>query len=170
MYVTSERERAMPPTIGQTRFSSHGAVREIAVTADVPGMTIKPSYLRTYVIWFAGLALGVIVAGGLFGWDVNRLGLIAAGGMIGALFAASRATEREKIEFWEGVVHVPGRWRRRSIPVDRLDRIKSQQRSVLDRLRFERWLWSSDGHRIRINLLAHRHSDVQKLLRLLGCE
>lgn len=147
-------------------------------------MTFRPSYWRCYVAFLIGSLLGLLTAvlldavtgnvlTGGDGWSHPSSIIGVACVLIGGLLGTRKTPDRLSITLSDEHVSGPNgarwRWGRVDLPLDKLDRERTCRQTVPQRLFGYRYLWSTDGQKIRISYWEFAPAQVAALLAELGC-
>jgi len=136
---------------------------------------------RRYLEFLIPALVGVLTAVLVDGVTDQALGAgsawLRAGGigvacfLLGGLLGTVGRQDRLIITVSTDQVSGPGAWgwRHVSFPLQLLDRERSCTPTVLQRIGGYRYLWSTQGHKIRVHTWALGQAEVTRLLTLVDC-
>jgi hypothetical protein len=143
--------------------------------------TFRPSFWRCYLVLVLPLLLVVLVVSflaALIGiapmagttW-FDRTGIQIIIWVVLGVLPASWMQDRLMIMLDTEVVSGPGSsgWQRVSFPIHMVDRERTCRQTMLQRIGGDRYLWSTDGHKIRVNTWGLSQAEVNRLLTHVGC-
>lgn len=143
--------------------------------------TFQPSYWRC-LLWavLTGLlvVLTVLLASLVLSTD-GTIRLVMSGSFafittcffVGRVLSASRTQQHLTITVSPAEIAGPSAWagRRVTFPLATLDRARSCMPTVIQRIGGYRYLWSTQGHKIRVNTWTLGQAEVTRLLTLVEC-
>jgi len=120
-----------------------------------------------------GSALGYLLLGrpSLLSWVGSTLGYIAGFALVIVLFSARSLQDQLTIVISDGQIAGPSLsgLKRVCFSLRRLDKRKTARQSRLARVTGERYIWSRDGDKIRLDCFAFGPAQVEAIMARLGC-
>ena len=145
-------------------------------------MTFRPPLRRCYISfwirWLFGTLIGLlllVIIRNVPISDFVQPPFIFIMGMwlLGSLKGVPRSQEHLSITLSDEHVSGPNgarwRWGRVDLPLDKLDRERTCRETMLQRFLGSRYLWSTDGQKVRISYWEFTPAQVAALLEELGC-